>query len=78
MTAPDRVMFAPTVKQLEEQLQYLQDMVLTTRMHLRVAKKAASRRQEGPMLPGIDDQPPEDRPPFPRSPEAMTEGEPDV
>lgn len=43
--------FNPTVEELEAQLACLTDMVLTTRMYLRVARKAASRRQEGAQLP---------------------------
>lgn len=47
----------PTVDELEAQLTYLKDLLLTTRMHLRVARKAQARRGEGPMLPGLTEPP---------------------
>jgi hypothetical protein len=48
------MIYSPTVAELEAQVNYLKDQLLTTRMHLRVARKAAKRRQEGPMLPFME------------------------
>ncbi len=59
MTAPDRVMFMPTVEQLEAQVKDLQEQLTIERGYLSVARKAARRRSEGPLLPGMKDQPPE-------------------
>ena len=51
------LIFSPTVDELEAQVAYLKDLLLTTRMHLRVVRKARARQGEGPVLPGFTEPP---------------------
>lgn len=49
-TVPKAV-YVPTVEELEDQTAYLEDLLMTTRMHLRVARKRKAKKYEGPLLP---------------------------
>lgn len=50
-------MCIPTVEQLEAHVKDLQEQLTIARGMLAVARKAAKRRSEGPLLPGLTDPP---------------------
>ncbi len=53
----DRVNAYPTVEQLEARILELKEELEIAKGYLSVARRAARRRQEGPTLPGMADEP---------------------
>lgn len=47
----------PTAEEWEARVLELRELLSEARAHLKVARRAVRRRQEGPLLPGMD-QPP--------------------
>jgi hypothetical protein len=48
----------PTAEEWEARVLELRELLSEARAHLKVARRAVRRRQEGPLLPGLSDQPP--------------------